>query len=132
MSRRHKTLIIAGIAAILISIYYFKVMLNEKVYCGTVTHKINALQYNKHNATPDPILIVDFDGYGKKEIHTSWITFTDNEVGSKVCFEKRIGEMEGGTIDDLAPLLLTFGFVGGIVLILAGLGAFNNNSYDSI
>lgn len=121
---KQKSLIIAGIALIIATIFYFKNTMKEKVYCGTVTHKINALQYNKHNATPDPILIVNFDGFGKHEIHTTWITFMDNEVGSRVCFEKRIDEMENTDGNDFAPLYLTFGFLGGIFLILAGIGVF--------
>jgi hypothetical protein len=129
MTSKQIKLLVSGVAVILVSIYYFQIAMEEKVYCGTVTHKINALKYNKHNATPDPIMIVDFDGIGKREIHPTWITFSDNEIGSRVCFSRKVSDMEDDRIDGgLLSLFLMFGFLGGSVLILAGLNIFNTDT----
>lgn len=97
---KNKCLLILNIALIIISIMMIYFSMREKVYCGTVTNMINAIEYNKHVSRPDPIMIVKFDVNGKKkEIHCSWITFTENSVGDRVCFKKKIMDMEPTWID---------------------------------
>jgi len=129
MKKKNKPLIIVGIILIIISVKLWNIAFEQKIYCGTITHKINALEYNKHNATPDPILIVKFDGYGKHEIHTNWITFMDHEVGSRVCFTKKVSEVEDTPMEGgLSLLLSVFAFIVGVVLILWGFGVISMDS----
>lgn len=127
MKTKKKLYIGGGILLFIIAIYIFAFDLKEKVYCGIVTNKINGIEYNKHSTTPDPILIVKFDiNQEKREIHCSWITYTECEVNQRVCFKEKILDMEptwikSGMLSFLAFLML----IGGIISILNGCGAFD-------
>ena len=105
--------------------------MREKVYCGTLTTKINALEYNKHVSRPDPIIIVKFDIGVKKEIHPSWITFTEHEVGDRICFSQKIMEIEPTWIEPgLLGLIACFIIATAVVLILEAIGAFKTGRYE--
>lgn len=122
---KEKAKTFSGIAIMFIAILCFMYILREKVYCGTVTNKINTVEYNKNVSRPDPILIVYFDGYKKKEIHTNWITFTEANLGGRICFSKNVIEMEGKVDNGVYGLIITIIFVIGLMVFLSGLGAFD-------
>lgn len=115
MKKKNIIVIIIGICLVVFSILILFYIVREKVYCGTVSNKINALEYNKNTTRPDPILIVKFDiNNMKKEIHTNWITYTESEVGDRICFSKHILEME--------PIWIEEGLLGlifGVILVIS-------------
>jgi len=127
MKTKKKRQIIIGFLLIVIAIFFLYYSMREKVYCGIVTNKINGIEYNKHSTTPDPILIVKFDiNQEKKEIHCSWITYTECEVNQRVCFEKYINDMEPTWIESgLIGLIACVIIATGMGFILNGMGAFD-------
>ena len=127
MKTKKKRQVVIGLLLLIISFILFWYITREKVYCGTVTNKINALEYNKNVSHPDPILIVKFDiNHKKKEIHCSWITYTECDVNEQVCFSERIAEMEPMWIESGLILLISAVFLAfGVVIIMDGLGVFD-------
>jgi hypothetical protein len=127
MKLNNKTQIILGLLLIAISSVMLWYTMREKAYWGTVTDKINALEYNKHVSHPDPILIVRFDVNKKKrELHVSWITYTECEVNERVCFTEPIMVMEPTWIEPgLLALIACAIIVTGIVFVLNGLEIFD-------
>ena len=125
MITKKKLYIIGGILLIISAIFFLFYEMREKVYCGIVTNKINGIEYNKHSTTPDPILIVKFDiNQKKREIHCSWITYTECEVNQRVCFKQNIIDMEPTWIESgMVALLACAIILGGVILVFNGIGA---------
>lgn len=125
MITKKKLYIVGGILLIILAFFFLRYEMREKVYCGIVTNKINGIEYNKHSTTPDPILIVKFDiNQKKREIHCSWITYTECEVNQRVCFKERIIDMEPTWIESgMVALLACAIILSGVILVFNGIGA---------
>jgi hypothetical protein len=59
----------------------------QKSYCGIVKHKIPYTRFDKHGTGhADPILVIDFEEKGLREIRPSWNSYENAVKGQRQCY----------------------------------------------
>jgi len=98
----------------------------EITRCGTITFKGSYEQSHKYSSSIEFVLVVNYDGIGKRDVDVTASTWSSHSVGDRICFIERVRPPDnfyyGFVVLMIGGITLFVGCLGLIFLFVIGIG----------
>jgi hypothetical protein len=116
--------LVAGLLLYFSWTYLVQESVREERYCGVVKHKIPYTRFDKYGTGhADPILVIDFEEKGIREIRPDWNSYQNAVEGKTQCYKLHYHEdpigiamMFSGVILILVILICNFAIVYPLII----------------